>query len=426
MNTRTILSFAKMLSDDLDLVDSVISTKATEHIEGVADMIGGSMIKFCHEHFDLFGKICTGKESLLSYKGPLERFVVDVALASYGELMPLSPQARDNYAFRARGVSFDELLRRDFMRAICNAEWLYNKQVFEFSDELITSLVSDSKIVTFKELTNRNNLSADKFLTTVKNEEFIEMKLFVDRINTLPFKSFVLDVSGNMFFSNSGIHAVQVTPLYYIENRRAVIHTEVIVEGGKIHGSYTYDLDFDRSPNAVVTDDDCTYARVILYNTEEIQRILHGGGGTPFDIAKDAKSAALRREPYNSIIGALVVQVINYLGSDDADIEESPDTKATYRPQQKHSKIKNSYKELQKWDCGFHYAQAVREYHARRDAASTEGVGSPKRPHVRRAHWHHYWVGSGDKKRLVRKWLLAINVKMDFSSQLHLTIHKEN
>ena len=34
------------------------------------------------------------------------------------------------------------------------------------------------------------------------------------------------------------------------------------------------------------------------------------------------------------------------------------------------------------------------------------GPGAPKRPHTRRGHWHHYWVGSDkdNSRKLILKW----------------------
>ena len=47
----------------------------------------------------------------------------------------------------------------------------------------------------------------------------------------------------------------------------------------------------------------------------------------------------------------------------------------------------------------------------------TRGAGShtPKAPHIRRAHWHHYWAGarSAEERRLVLKWMPPIFVGKD-------------
>lgn len=43
-------------------------------------------------------------------------------------------------------------------------------------------------------------------------------------------------------------------------------------------------------------------------------------------------------------------------------------------------------------------------------AQASAGTGSAKVPHLRRAHWHGYWTGSGDRKRFSYRWLAPIFV----------------
>ena len=54
------------------------------------------------------------------------------------------------------------------------------------------------------------------------------------------------------------------------------------------------------------------------------------------------------------------------------------------------------------------------EEESKQPASGKEGV--PKRPHIRRAHWAHFWAGKLDGsevRRLILKWLapLYINAK---------------
>jgi hypothetical protein len=68
-----------------------------------------------------------------------------------------------------------------------------------------------------------------------------------------------------------------------------------------------------------------------------------------------------------------------------------------------------------KWDVGFRIGSALRkaraEYRESNDSYEDKEYSSP-RPHIRRAHWHHYWVGSERTadRRLVLKWLPPIPV----------------
>lgn len=65
----------------------------------------------------------------------------------------------------------------------------------------------------------------------------------------------------------------------------------------------------------------------------------------------------------------------------------------------------------QTWEVGFKIGATLRK--ARTLEASTEDRGgshaSPK-PHIRRAHWHAFWTGAKDLRRLVLKWLHPILV----------------
>lgn len=52
------------------------------------------------------------------------------------------------------------------------------------------------------------------------------------------------------------------------------------------------------------------------------------------------------------------------------------------------------------------------------------GIGAPMPPHVRRAHWHTYWVGKKGEQRPELKWLSPILVNADSLDQLSETIHR--
>ena len=45
-----------------------------------------------------------------------------------------------------------------------------------------------------------------------------------------------------------------------------------------------------------------------------------------------------------------------------------------------------------------------------KDGSLQNGTGSPKSAHYRSAHWHHFWTGSGDDKKLIIKWVDGVFV----------------
>ena len=49
------------------------------------------------------------------------------------------------------------------------------------------------------------------------------------------------------------------------------------------------------------------------------------------------------------------------------------------------------------------------------DGSDKENVRNRPRPHIRRAHWHHYWVGEG-RTKLELRWIAPTYVKGDSDS----------
>ncbi|EMJ57500.1 hypothetical protein LEP1GSC013_2930 [Leptospira interrogans serovar Valbuzzi str. Duyster] len=66
------------------------------------------------------------------------------------------------------------------------------------------------------------------------------------------------------------------------------------------------------------------------------------------------------------------------------------------------------------WDVGVEISKKLREY--RSLEKSRMANDSKMTPHIRRAHWHHFWVGCDEKRNLIVRWLSPIPVKMDFGS----------
>ena len=111
------------------------------------------------------------------------------------------------------------------------------------------------------------------------------------------------------------------------------------------------------------------------------------------------------------------VQVILYLISQGADVTDAP---APLKPQRTPSKtvtlIQDKAGDIDcKYVCvriGAANRKARVRYEQRKDAA---GPGGTQRPHTRRGHWHHYWVGSPgtEDRKLVLKWTAPTFVHAD-------------
>ncbi len=81
--------------------------------------------------------------------------------------------------------------------------------------------------------------------------------------------------------------------------------------------------------------------------------------------------------------------------------------------------------QIRNWDCGWRIGEAIRKSiieHEESERAA-ERRNSP-RPHIRRAHFHHYWIGSGDSRWLHLKWLHPVLVNADNGQELPTVIRQ--
>lgn len=122
------------------------------------------------------------------------------------------------------------------------------------------------------------------------------------------------------------------------------------------------------------------------------------------------------------------VQLILYICAQNADIQEDPEQKKIYKPGQK---VVDRPREVRKWDVGENLGEQIRIIKTRKpQSSSNDSPNFPEaeidasekiqkssrqyknRPHMRRAHWHHYWVGEG-RTKLVLKWINSILVNAE-------------
>ena len=70
--------------------------------------------------------------------------------------------------------------------------------------------------------------------------------------------------------------------------------------------------------------------------------------------------------------------------------------------------VKNKFRELRQYDLGYKISTPIPN--KSKSSESKSGTGSPKSAHYRSAHWHHFWTGSGDDKKLIIKWVDGVFV----------------
>ena len=107
-----------------------------------------------------------------------------------------------------------------------------------------------------------------------------------------------------------------------------------------------------------------------------------------------------------------VIKMLQYIGSMDPDIVQAYSTPRN-RPEGK--KGNRLVAEANVWDVGTRVGARIRLQEQQRRLSQGDGSGTKMRVHWRRAHKHHYWIGSekdGTRKR-IPKFVEAVLVNAD-------------
>ena len=123
---------------------------------------------------------------------------------------------------------------------------------------------------------------------------------------------------------------------------------------------------------------------------------------------------------------APLVSLLLYLCSEEPDTDKPLPTNP--RPQ----KVRRGYRifpasEPQAINIGYRIGAAIRKARQSRRETMTAGTQEKRKspvPHIRSAHWHTYWTGSGDRRTPVLHWIPPIMVSIDDPEKIPATIRK--
>ena len=117
-----------------------------------------------------------------------------------------------------------------------------------------------------------------------------------------------------------------------------------------------------------------------------------------------------------------IFNFIIYLNASNRDVEVSEVTKSVYRERKPSEKPKNSFKEVKQYEVGFRYGKSIKAGNKRvkYEKSNSTNIGSSRTvsSHYRSAHWHTYWVGSGENKGRIIKWVEGVFVNGDESKNV--------
>lgn len=116
----------------------------------------------------------------------------------------------------------------------------------------------------------------------------------------------------------------------------------------------------------------------------------------------------------------LLLNALAYICTVNADINKS------YTPpiKLKANRKKDKKRSQANWyQVGYYIGSRLREYE-RVSYEDSQHSGGSVRPHIRRAHFHHYWVGPKTDRRLELRWVEATEVGFVDKAELRPTLHR--
>lgn len=147
------------------------------------------------------------------------------------------------------------------------------------------------------------------------------------------------------------------------------------------------------------------------------------------------ESAIMLSGKYNYYVSSRLIQLVLYICAENKEITDNKQQKEiTKRSKESETNPKDVFREVQKWDVGYRIGSAIRSYH--NSSGSNVGHSAEKirkerrasiRPHTRRGHYHHYWIGSvsDGSRRIVLKWIAPTYINGNASNVVP-TIHQVN
>jgi hypothetical protein len=158
-----------------------------------------------------------------------------------------------------------------------------------------------------------------------------------------------------------------------------------------------------------------------------IERMINTHSATDRGKVYSHEEVATFREKLPSLISLVL-----YLCSENAEVCDIRGRKHLLEPP-KPDKTKRGIRlyapnHPTQWNVAYRLGAALRrEWVVPEPGDASEGTYAKPRPHVRRAHWHSYWVGKvhePETRRVIVKWLPPIAVNVQDVDQLPTTVRE--
>lgn len=234
----------------------------------------------------------------------------------------------------------------------------------------------------------------DEDLKNLLFEQENDLDIPTDILLHLPYPCFYVELP-NTYFRKAKIHGFFVTLEYDVNNGDRELKPVFICENGDV---FSYSIHIDCNSISESVD---------LLNRQALE---NSNGDLKY---KELALRGIQESEETKIFLKQILQVIFYILAQNAEITPNSEQALVTK---RGKTIKDKYSEIRKWDVGVRIGAAIRQQKIRdaqeqNDKAQSEH-NSP-RPHMRRAHWHHFWTGPKNKpeeRKLILKWLSPIAV----------------
>ena len=130
-------------------------------------------------------------------------------------------------------------------------------------------------------------------------------------------------------------------------------------------------------------------------------------------------------ETMSEILVQILFRLLLYVCTTNADVC----TETVYRKSTKAkgaSRKNPDRKPYKVWKCGFRYGIALQKQQSERVQSVATGTGAEKKPHSRRGHYHHFWVGKRDseERKLILKWVNPTYIHSELVFDNQAIVHK--
>ena len=297
---------------------------------------------------------------------------------------------------------YEVLLAQDGQMLSALAPWRHSKQIYVYNETLEQELTKDSS-------------SADRIPT----EALLHLPYPCIYIKTNHISAFGFQIDG-FFVHLEYDEDYQEAELRFLP----ILKDQLFGIGVSLH----------ISGNMTMAE---SYARFLEVTKERIE------ANPKHDAEKEMRfmeESGENRERLN--ICRTLLPLVLYLCSDESDVlyrgnlqdgkqrQKEKRDPAENRPPEvsKEAPVKDRYSEVRAWDVGFRIGPEIRKYYTKSsEGGSTHpGEHTPKRLHIRRAHWHHYWRGPREGERqLIVRWLapMYINSEEEDDEAIPAVIH---